>query len=960
MMPWRAAPGRPEEWSLGSALGVAAVALSLMFAGGVDPARAAFEIRPSAELSSPLLPLCLPAALNLAPMTAGPMGARWSAAALHLMLAPASGLYLDAAGLRVDRSRWGGRMGLTRLGLPGYAEWEADVGAVSASGFSVEASLFRTQPSDLLRLAAGIEPREAASFSAAWVRPLGSRIRAAVWVRDFASAGDHLALGIERRAGGRVDCTPGTGWTVSLLREWGGGRSRPETRLALAWRPFPVWRLEQALGRGSGGESTALQVESGGLTCMAWTARLAGGIPPVSGFAIGGQTIAEAGEPPVAQRVSILPEAVAPVADRSPSPAFWDEWELLPGEDHLVIDGDAVPLGFEADSLGEWADSLEDAAVADRGAGRGELPLADRTLGVLGLSDSIEPGASADHGPSLRLASWSRLRAEDVPAVEGIDAAARDRFVAAVRADGPSALADAIGRTPDPVARRLLLETAPYASARSPDLTTRQIGPAPRPFVRWSREIRNSLTSATRASDRWELHASPIGAGIHVAGRRPPGSAISRGSWTALLEAGNARLVLGRGSPPLTWGAGLWLRSRTIEIRTDQPPGGTKRNKAGDVPPSPAAGPTAPAETFSPGHALAPSSSGKERVLAGEVVLGSGTTRLTAMHLHDRTWIACERMGSTWCGGILAGIGRAGGRLGLLASMVGRGGTHQIELGIEKRGPLRIALRSAGATPRAEWGRAWWDVEGRSLISQARSAIQATPAPERVSPDRRFRLRGTIAAGSLNVGAALEVREDGVGTTDVEALRCGRSLQVRMAVRPRPRIGLTLRATGSDGRTVRDADGERHTRSSRRLRLHLTAERGGEIERRRSAANWFLDAGYDRRESLALPSAGAGRTEREGRWLGVAARIRLTGQGDLSLGAVDVTPPAGGTLVVSPGWSGGASFSAGRGGLWGTGRLRLRLAWLRLDGRGSWPLLPAGDRTRAARPSWALTCGVEA
>jgi hypothetical protein len=330
------------------------------------------------------------------------------------------------------------------------------------------------------------------------------------------------------------------------------------------------------------------------------------------------------------------------------------------------------------------------------------------------------------------------------------------------------------------------------------------------------------------------------------------------------------------------------------------------------------------------------------------------------MESGDRTWIACERQGAWWKSGLLVGIGRDGTRLGLLASTIVPGGTHQAEIGVEERGPVRIALRSAGATARARRGRAWWDIEARTLIPRTVKPTYLATDEGRTSPDRRLRLRGAVAVGSIQTTVAIQTWEDGVGPTVIDAYRTGRSIQLRTVVRPRPTASLTLRATGSDGRSVRENDGERHTRTTQRLRLHATAEHGGPAGRRRAATDWYLDAGYDRRESRAVPSSATAPSVRDGHWFGLAVRVRLTGRGEASVGALDVCPPNNGSLLVTPGWSGGSGFSAGREGLWGSGRLRWRLAGLRLEGRGSWPLLPSPDRTHVAHPTWVLTCGVEA
>jgi hypothetical protein len=560
----------------------------------------------------------------------------------------------------------------------------------------------------------------------------------------------------------------------------------------------------------------------------------------------------------------------------------------------------------------------------------------------------------------LRLVSWSHLRAGDIPAVDGIDAAARERFLAAVRSDGPRALADAIALAPDPVVRRLLLETVPYASAHAPPPSFRGIGSIRRPAVRWSREIRCSGGGPVRASDRWEMHAAPAGIGVHAACRRPAGVDLSDPSWTALLEAQGVRLVLGRGSPPLTWGTGLWLRSRTIEVRTGGSAGGARTGVADDSSAALLESPPSRTEISIRGNALAPSSSGTDRFVAAEALLGSGATRLVGMESGDRTWVACERRGARWNVGLLAGTGRAPSRWGLLASTIGPGGTHQAEVGVEEHGPVRVALQSAGATSRVRWGRAWWDIEARTLIPRAEKPTHPGTEEDRTSPDRRLRLRGAVAVGSIQTTAAFQAWEDGVGPTVIEAYRTGRSLQLRTVVRPRRTASLTLRATGSDGRTVRENDGARHTRTTQRLRLHATAERGGPAGRRRAATDWYFDAGYDRRASRSVPSSATAPSVRYGHWLGLAVRVRLSGKGETSVGVLDVCPPTNGTLLVTPGWSGGSGFSAGRRGLWGSGRLRWRLAGLRLEGRGSWPLLPSPDRTHEAHPAWVFTCGVEA
>jgi hypothetical protein len=943
-------------------LSLAGAGLGLILAGGECPVWAAFEIRPSSALPSPLLPSRLPAALASAPAWSPSGEGAWSVAALHLALEPAAALALDAVGLRMDRRRWAGRVAVTRLGLPGYAEWEADLGAGSTHGLALDVSLFGTQPSDLMSSEAGIEPRRAASLGASCVRSLGQRMSVAMWVRDFAGTGDHRALGIEPRTGFRLEGSPGARWTVSLLREWGGG-ARPEMRLALAWQPVPAWRLEHAVGPGRGGESTSLQAELGGLDLLAWSGRLAAGIPSMPGFAVGCQTRANASGTSVAQPDREPAVATAEPAPRPSLPTSWQDWERVPGEDLLIIDGAAVPAGFDADSLGAWVDSLEDGASGDREGDDAEPGAADQTSSPIAPADPAAPillGAPPGSVHPLRLVSWSRLGAEDVPAVDGIDAGARERFLAAVRSGGPRAVADAMATAPDPVARRLLLETAPYASAHAPPPSFRGIGPIRRPAMRWSRETRRSGGGPVRASDRWEVHAASAGIGIHAAGRRPAGTDLPDESWTALLEAQGVRLVLGRGSPPLTWGTGLWLRSRTIEVRTTGSLGGVRSDAAGDAAPAPMESPRSRTETSIRGNALAPSSSGTDRVVAAEALLGSGATRLVAMESGDRTWIACERQGAKWNAGLLAGVGRAPTRWGLLASTIGPGGTHQAEIGVEERGPVRFALQSAGATARAGWGRAWWDIEGRTLIPRAEKPTNLVTDEDRTSPDRRLRLRGAVAVGSIQTTAAFQVWEDGVGPTVIEAYRTGRSIQLRTVVRARPRASLTLRATGSDGRSVRENDGERHTRTTQRLRLHATAQRTGPAGRRRAAADWFLDAGFDERASRTVPSTATARSVRDGHWLGLAVQVRLTGKGEANVGALDVCPPPNGTLLVAPGWSGGTGFSTGRGGLWGSGRLRWRLAWLRLEGKGSWPVLPSPDRTHEAHPAWVFTCGVEA
>ncbi len=989
MIGWRPLLGRRQGGAPTQGLGLAGVGLGLIFAGGACPARAAFEIRPSAPFPSPLLPPLLPAALAFAPGWSHSGEGVWSAAALHLALEPAAGLVLDAVGLRMGGRRGAGRVGVTRLGLPGYTEWEADIGAGSAHGLALDVSLFGTQPSDFLRLGAGIEPLRAAGLGASCVRSLGSRVSVAAWVRDFAGTGDHRVLGIDPHAGIRLEGSPGAKWTVSLLREW-GVRSPPELRLALAWQPVSAWRLEHARGPGRG-ESTSVRAELGDLELVAWSGRLAAGIPSMPGFAVGCQRKTSVSDTSAAQPDREPSVATDEPAQRPFPSTSWQDWERVPGEDLLIIDGEAVPAGFDADSLGAWVDSLENGASENPAGDDAGPGAADRASIPVDPADPIDqasspvvpadpagpvdpvahagPGGSSDPNlprvlpgsvRSLRLVSWSRLGAEDIPAVDGIDAAARERFLTTVRSRGPRGLADAIAVEPNAVVRRLLLETAPYASANAPPPTLRGIGPIRRSAVRWLRETRCSGGGPVRASDRWEVHAALAGIGIHAAGRRGAGIDLSDESWTALLEAKGARLVLGLGSPPLTWGTGLWLRSRTIAVGTADSVGGVRDETAGDAAPALMESPRSRTGISIRGNALAPSSSGTDRFVAAEALLGSGATRLAAMGAPDRTWVACERQGASWSGGVVAGIGREGTRLGLLASTIGPGGTHQTEIGVEERGPVRFALQSAGATARAGWGRAWWDIEGRTLIPRAEKPTYPATDEDRTTPDRRVRLRGAVAVGSLQTSAAFQAWEDGIGPTVIEAYRTGRSMQLRTVVRPLPKASLTLRATGSDGRSVRENDEERHTRTTQRLRLHATAQRGGPAGRRRAATDWFLDAGFDRRASCSRPSTATARSVRDGHWLGLAVQGRVTGKGEASVGALDVCPPTGGTLQVTPGWSGGSGFSANRGGLWGSGRLRWRLAGLRLEGRGSWPLFPSPDRTPVAHPTWVLTCGVEA
>lgn len=983
--------------------GLTGAAFWLILVAGASPARAAFEIRPSAPSSSPLLPLHLPSALGFVPAWSPSAVGAWSAAALHLALDPEAGLILDAVGLRAERRRWAGRVGVTRLGLPDYTEWEADIGAGLAGGLALEGHLFRAQPSDPLRLGAGIEPRRAASLSASYVRSLGRKTSAIGWVRDVAGTGDHRALGIEPRAGVRFECTPGAGWTASLMREW-GGRRRPETRLVLAWWPVTAWRLEHAMGPGRG-EATALHAELGDLALSAWSGRLAAGIPSMPGFAVGYQKEPSAGDAAVAPSNGRLAEARPAPPDRPPRAASWGDWEREPGEELLVIDGAAVAAGLDADSLGVWADSLEDGANQDRAGEAAESDAAnedrvgedaesdavDRNVGSVDSGDDDDAAHStegeaahaADDAEAAKVAGgahpvgpvrsvhrsgrprpwrvvpWSRLHDADIPAVDGMDAAARERFLAAVRSDGPRSLVEAIAAAPDPAVRRLLLETAPYASMHTPPPSFRGIGSTVRPAVRWSREIRSSSAGPARVSDRWEVHAASAGIGVHAAGRRPAGTDLSDESWTALLEAQGVRLVLGLGSPPLTWGTGLWLRARTFEIRTASSVGGVGSDVASGPSAAGMPSPRPRTEISIRGNALAPSSSGKDRFVAAEALLGSGATRLTAMKSGDRTWIACERQGAHWNGGVVAGVGRGPARYGLLIATAGPGGTHQAEVGFAQRGPVRFALRSAGAATLAGWGRAWWDSEARTFVPRGINSTQLVTDEDRTSPDRRLRLRGAISSGPIQANAAVQVWEDGIGPTVIDAYRAGRSLQLRTVVRPRRTVGLTLRATGSDGRSVRENDGAKHTRVTQRLCLRATAERGGAPGRRPAGADWFLDAGYDRRQSRAVPSSATAPSVRDGHWLGLAVRVRVTGRGEASVGALDVCPPRSGTLLVTPGWTGGSGFSAGRGGLWGSGRLRWRLAWFRVEGRGAWPVFPSSDRTQVAHPTWVLACGVE-
>lgn len=962
--------------------------LSLALAVWARPTRAAFEIRPSSEFPSPLLPSLLPTALASAAKCPALGRTGWSAAALHLTPEPAARLYLDAAGLRVDGRRWMVRAEVTRLGLPDYAEWEADVCLASTAGLAFEAGLFRTQPSDLLRSSAGIESRGAASLGASWAKSFGWRMTAAGWVRDIVGAGDRRALGITARAGGRLDFSPIGGWTASLLREW-GGHSRPHTRMTLGWRPFSGWRLEHVRAPGGGGESTGLKAELGGLEILGWSGRLASGLPSVPGFAIGCRQEPGARGAPTAHRGEARRAGEAVPADSSVIRPLWEDWEREPGDELLVIDGRAVPAGSEADSLGAWVDSLED-GISARAVRGGAVP--DRTGSG---SSPAGPVPRGEEGRRVRLVPWSHLRAEDIPEVNGADIAARDRFLAAAHSDGPRAISKSLVGAPDPILRRLLLATAPYASAGAPLPSFTGIESVTRSALRWRREIRSSAGRPARAADRWELHGTPAGVGVHAAARRPAGVDLRRVSWTAHLDGRGALVAAGQGSPPLTWGSGFWLRSRTLEVRTTGSPRGSSKNRSRDTPDAvenvaevaeddaeatedvaevarqakdaEVNATDVPAETPHPRRGasrqrslLAPSSSGKDRFVAVEAPLGSGAPLLAAMRTRDRTWIACERQGARWTGGLLAGVGGTGNRLGVLASAMRPGGTNQVEAGFEEGGPVRLALRSVGVTSLPGRARSWWDLEARTLIASAGGRTMVAASGEGTSPDRRMRLRGTVAAAFLQIGAVFDAWSDGSGGTALEARRAGRSFQLRTVARRRPLGSVTLRVTGSEGRTVREDDGERHIRETRRLRLHATADRGDTAGRGRAAASWLLDAGYDRRASRAAPSSSAVQPVREGGWLGVAARIRLTGKGEASLGALDVGVPAGGTLLVTPGWGGGSGFSAGRGGLWGAGRLRWRVARLDLEWRGSWPIFPLQEGRRAAGASWTLACGVDA
>jgi hypothetical protein len=962
---------------------VARTCLGLVLALGIRPARAAFEIRPVCESSSPLLPGFLPAALASAITCPASGRAGWSLAALHVAPEPAAGLDFDAAGVRLDRRRWALRTDVTRLGLPGYAEWEADLCVVSKAGLALEASAFRVQPSDLVRVSAGIEPRGAASLGLSATRSFGRRMALAGWVRDLVGAGRCRALGIAPRAGGRLDLAPARGWTASVHREW-GGQARPRTRVTLAWQPWSGWRLEHRRGPGAGGESNALKAELGDLELLAWSGRLAVGVPATPGFAVGYRQRQPETRAAAPARPAKFSRGAGPGRVELPSAGeSWEDWEREPGEDLILIDGRVVPAGSDADSLGAWVDSLEDGS----GGGRArEVSSPDQEDSAPVPMETVARGGA---GLRLRMVPWSRLRAGDIPVVAGADVAARERFLEAVRTDGPRALANSLVATPDSVLRRLLLATAPYASGRDasgrgwfPSLAGNM--PVTRPAVRWRREVRSSGGGPVRASDRWEFHSSPFGIGMHTAGRRPAGTELRRGSWTARLDGRGALLASGRGSPPLTWGTGLWLRSRTLEVRSARSLGGAASEAEGDVgdPAADAAADDAMADSAadagggardlaettgqtprsSPAVSrrrgiLALSSSGTDRFVAAQVPLGAGGSLVAAMRSRDQTWMACEMQATRWTGGFLAGVGGAGKRFDALVSTMSPGGTHLAEVGFEEQGPAWLALRSVGITSIPGRARAWWDLEARTMFGRTRSPGSAAAPGGETSPERRLRLRGTLAGDDLQAGAAIDAWSEGGAAAAMEARRSGRSLQLRTVARRLSLGSLTLRATGTEGRTVRVNDGERGVRTARRLRLHATADGAGAVRRAHAGAGWLLDAAYDRRESRAAPSSGAGRSLREGWWLGLAARVRCGARGEATLGALDVGVPEGGTLVVTPGWSGGSGTSAARGGLWMSGRVRWRVACVDLECKGAWPVFPSCAGKRPACPSWSLACG---
>ncbi len=940
--------------------GLARTSLMLMFLGGPASVQAAFEIRPSGEFRSPLLPPQLPRALALYRCAPAATRTAWAIGALHMLLEPEAGLLFDAVGLRVDRHRWAGRAGVTRLGLPGYSEWTVEIGASSSAGPVLDLTLFRTQPCGFVRDDAGIEPRSAASLGASWARALRPGVMVMAWVRDFARRGDDRALGIEQRAGCRLDYLPVPSVAVALLREWGGSRSGPRTRLELTWRPASAWCLAHARGANSGGESTAVQAEHGNLVGTVWSGRPARGIPPATGVAVGLQQVLAMSGPEEGPRHPKSPRSGSELPERALPAVGGSDWERAPGEDRLIIDGAVVPSGWDSDSLGASADSLDD-VISEEGGGEMAppapiTPAPVRRSPAETTAAATPPEADPGAAPALRTVPWPRLRAADLPVVEGVDTAERERFIRLVRSVGPRAVADSCAANANPVLRRLLLETAPYASA----------APSPSPFrgvesiqpraALWSREYRCSQNGRLRASDRWELHTRPSRLTIHAAGRRTAGVDLRDGSWMAMVEAEGVRLVAGRGSSPLTWGSGLWLRSRALEVRASgSQPAGERRESAG-LAASSQESTESPGAASIRGSALAPSSAGRERVAAGEVWLGSGAARLAAMVSPGRTWVAWEQRARAWSGGIIAAAGRAGTRVGVLASHVGSGMTHQVEAGVEGPGPLRLVARSAGAAYRSARGRVWWDLEARTAVPRPRGRAGTSGGEDRASPDRRVRLRGSAVGARLQGAVAIEAWEDGVGLNLVDTPRAGRSLQLRSAMQPRAGLNLVMRATASDGRTVRETDGAQRTRATRRARVSTTASRGRPVGNAGALAEWSFDAAYERRESRTAPSAAVGWTVREGHWVGCAARICFGRRGEASLGLLDVAPPAGGSLQVTPGWNGGGSgFSTTRGGLWCSARWRGRLGWLHAEGRGAWPVLLSRDRLTSAHPFWALT-----
>ncbi len=300
---------------------------------------ASFEVRPGAIGEWPHLPPELPGAFDWRlperPLNVG---------LVHLAPFNLSGIAIDGAAFGIgDGGRHVGRVVVSRLGLPNYAEWSigASFGARwGASEGWLEVTSLATAPRGELR--SELRPRAARSLSIGARRPF-RRGELALWARDLSASAGAARLGVAQELGARVRIDIAPTWAI----EWSGSRGRQGggVRLGLSLRPASALDVTQRWSVHGGHGMSSLSADGAGVRTTLWRATENRSLPASIGAAF---SLASAARPPE--------------VDRTTPAALRDEVDPL----EVWEEGDASLGAFDLASIDSLLDAEEESMTGDR------------------------------------------------------------------------------------------------------------------------------------------------------------------------------------------------------------------------------------------------------------------------------------------------------------------------------------------------------------------------------------------------------------------------------------------------------------------------------------------------------------------------------------------------------------------------------------------------------------------